>query len=65
MSHLNVFRNFWEPFLSMNALLNSEQEIIHYLCEDWIEKSVPCDQYLSSLGKPRDAKQDFSIALQS
>ena len=33
---------------------------IHYSCEDGIKKSVPCDHRLSSLGKPRDAKQvDF------
>ena len=27
-------------------------------CEDVIEKTFPCDQRLSSLGKPRDAKAD-------
>ena len=29
---------------------------IHYSCEGSIEKSVPRDHGLSSLGKPRDAK---------
>ena len=29
----------------------------HYLCEGGIEKSVPQDHRLSSLGKPRDAKR--------
>ena len=33
---------------------------IHYLCEGRIEKSVPQDHRLSSLGKPRDAKQQSS-----
>ena len=28
---------------------------IHYSCEDGIEKSVPRDHRLSSLGKPPDA----------
>ena len=36
---------------------SSEQEKrIHYWCEGRIEKSVPRDHYLSSLGTPRDAK---------
>ena len=30
---------------------------IHYSCEEGIEKSVPRDHRLSSLGKPRDAKR--------
>ena len=30
---------------------------IHYLCEDWIVKSVLCDHHLSSHSKPCDAKQ--------
>ena len=30
---------------------------IHYLCDGGIEKSIPPDHYLSSLGKLRDAKQ--------
>ena len=33
---------------------------IHYSCECRIEKSVPHDQRLSSLGKPRDAKRRSS-----
>ena len=28
----------------------------NYLCEGWIEKSIPRDHRLSSLGKPHDAK---------
>ena len=35
-------------------------DIIHYTCEDRIEKSVPRDQRLSSLGKPLDAKRRSS-----
>ena len=31
-----------------------------YLCEDGIEKSVPRDHCLSSLGKPRDANRRSS-----
>ena len=34
--------------------------LIHYLCEGRIEKSVPRDHGLSSLGKPRDAKRRSS-----
>ena len=30
---------------------------IHHSCEDEIEKSVPRDHRLSSLGKPRDANR--------
>ena len=33
---------------------------IHYSCEGRIEKSVPRDHRLSSLGKPRDAKRRSS-----
>ena len=31
-----------------------------YLCEDGIEKSIPRDHRLSSLGKPRDANRRSS-----
>ena len=31
------------------------KKIIHYLCEDGIEKAVPGDHLLSSHGKPCDA----------
>ena len=40
-------------------VFNGEQEkesITKYKCEDGIEKSIPCDHSLSSLGKPCDAK---------
>ena len=30
---------------------------IHYSCEDGLEKSVPRDHRLSTLGKPRDANR--------
>ena len=33
------------------------KKIIHYLCEDGIEKSVPCGHRLSSLRNPSDAKR--------
>ena len=33
---------------------------MHYSCEGRIEKSVPQDHHLSSLGKPRDAKRRSS-----
>ena len=59
MSNLRVFRVFCKPFVYFskikNVLFYGVQEKKHYLCEDWIEKSVHCDQRLSSLGKPRDA----------
>ena len=57
-SHLSVFRNFWEPFLNIKMrYLMVRKKIIHYLCQDGIEKSVPPDNQLSSLGKPRDANR--------
>ena len=33
------------------------KNLVYYLCDNGIEKSVPCDQHLSSLGNPRDAKR--------
>ena len=33
------------------------KKIFHYSSEDGIEKSVPTDHHLSSLGKPCDANQ--------
>ena len=36
--------------------LEVSKKKIHKLCEDGIEKSVPRDQHLTSLDKPRDAK---------
>ena len=36
------------------------RKIIHYSCEGGIEKSVPRDHHLSSLGKPRDAYRGSS-----
>ena len=60
MSHLSLFRNFWEPFWKLeydNAVFNGEQG----LCEAAIEKSDPHDHRLSSLasfmvpnGDPQD-----------
>ena len=48
-----------EPFFKYkNATFSVEQEkVIHYLCVGEIGKSIPRDHRLSSLGKPRDAKQ--------
>ena len=40
----------------MQYLVASKKKI-HYRCEDGIEKSVPRDHCLSSLGKPRDANR--------
>ena len=36
---------------------SDEQKRIHYSCEGRVEKSVPRDHRLSSLGKTRDAKR--------
>ena len=45
-------------FKYKNAVFNDEQEKdSYYWCEDGIEKSVPWDHCLSSLGKPRNANQ--------
>ena len=32
MLHLSVFRNFWEPFLNINAVFNGEQENESIIC---------------------------------
>ena len=47
MSHLSVFRNFWEPFFNYkNAVFNGEAEKNPLFVRGWIEKSVPHDQRL-------------------
>ena len=43
-----------------NALFKGEQENEYYFCENGIEKSVPRDHHLSSLGKPCDSKRRSS-----
>ena len=49
------------PYLSellgafLNIMVNKKK--IHYSCEDGMEKSVPHDHRLLSLGKPRDDKR--------
>ena len=56
--HFSVFRDFWKLILKKKQWW--ARKIIHYLCEGRIEKSVPWDHRLSSLGKPRDAKRRSS-----
>ena len=46
---------FWTSLVPEDAILNGERE--SELCEGEIEKSVPQDEPLSSLSKPRDAKR--------
>ena len=41
----------------MRYLVVRKKKIIHYSCEDGIEKSVPRDHRFSSLVKPRDANR--------
>ena len=41
----------------MNINSGEHEKGINYSCESRIEKSVPRDHLLSSLGKPRDAKR--------
>ena len=61
----------WNCILHIQGLLEAYFEInklkqwwarkrTHYSCEGRIEKSVPWDHLLSSLGKPRDAKRRSS-----
>ena len=58
MSHKNAFRNFWEPYSNVKMrYLMVARKILHHLFEEGVEKSIPRDHRLSSLGKPRDAKQ--------
>ena len=54
----------WKPFSVFQYKMKYFVVIkkrIHYLCEDWIEKSTPRDHHLSSLGKSRDANRWFSV----
>ena len=51
-----------EAYFKINKYIDKLKKVvskkrIHYSCEGRIEKSVPWDYHLSSLGKPRDAKQ--------
>ena len=45
-----------ESIIRVNPLMGVDMIRIHHECEDGIEKSVPPDHRLSSLGKPCDAK---------
>ena len=57
--HLGLFRDFWKLIFKLNKQWWARKRI-HYSCEGKIEKSVPRDHLLSSLGKPRDAKRRSS-----
>ena len=57
-SYLSVFRDFYKLIFKIKN--SGEQEKKHYSCEGKIEKSVPLDHHLSSLGKPRDTKRRSS-----
>ena len=52
-------RKGFNPMLYL-AKNSGGQEKEHYSCKGRIEKFVPLDRSLSSLGKPRDAKRRFS-----
>ena len=61
MPHLSVFRIFLKSFScffpkKMRYLVVSKKKK-YYSCEGGIEKSVPRDHRLSSLGKPHDANR--------
>ena len=56
--HLSVFRDLWK--LIFNKETDLRKKRILYSCDVRIEKSVPWDYSLSSLGKPRDAKRRSS-----
>ena len=51
---LEVFFMFFQYEMRYLVVSKKAKKRIHYLCEGGIEKSVPCDHRLSSLGKPRD-----------
>ena len=53
---LGVFMDLWKLILKLKKQWWARKRI-HYLCEGRIEKSVPRDHRLSSLGKARDAKR--------
>ena len=50
------FLEVFSIFSIQNEVFSGEQKI-HYLCGNGVEKSVPRDHQLSSVGKPRDAKR--------
>ena len=55
--YLGKFGNLWEPFWNKKCgIYWWARKKPHCLCEDQIEKSIPQDHRLSSLGKPYDAK---------
>ena len=54
--YLSVVRDFWKLISKLKKQWWARKRI-HYSCEGRIEKSVPRDHRLSSLGKPRDAKR--------
>ena len=62
MAHFSLFRIILGPFLkeNSNTEYQNEQEIIHYLCDGGIDKSVPLDHHFSSLRKSHNAKQQTS-----
>ena len=53
--HLSIVRDFWKLIFKKKQWWARKR--IHYSCERRIEKSVPCDDPLSSLSKPRDANR--------
>ena len=56
MSHLSILGTSGSLYFEYeDTLFKGEQENEYYSCGNGIEKSVPCDHRLSSLGKPRDA----------
>ena len=61
LSHISLFRSLWKPFVCVSNIKWGihwwERKRIHALCADGIEKFVPHDHRLSSLGKPRDANR--------
>ena len=62
MPHFILFRTISGPFFKQNnnAEYQNEQEIIHYLYDGGIDKSVPWDHNFSSLRKSHNAKWQTS-----
>ena len=50
----------WQVLPAISLKYSVEQEKIHFSSDDKIEKSVPQNHRLSSIGKPRDVKRRSS-----
>ena len=60
--HLSIFRDFWK-LIFLNEISGEQEKESIIRVKGRIEKSVPRNHGLSSLGKPRDAKRRSSARI--